>query len=103
MLDVVESQARQTMIERRSMVTGAMTALVGMAFSRNARAQAGMSRITAYAFSFPGLAGGNIRLADYGGRPVPVVHTASLFGFPPPYSGLPELWAEVRPRGLMII
>jgi hypothetical protein len=32
-----------------------------------------MSRITAYAFSFPALTGGDIRLADYAGRPLLVV------------------------------
>ena len=34
-----------------------------------ARAQS-MSRITAYAFSFAGLDGGDIRLADYAGKPI---------------------------------
>ena len=43
-------------------MTAALTAFAGlasgMAWSRNAHAQAGMSRMTAYAFSFAGLAGG---------------------------------------------
>ena len=62
-----------------------------------------MSRITAYAFSFPALAGGDIRLADYAGRPMLVVNTASLCGFTPQYAGLQELWTEFHDRGLMII
>jgi glutathione peroxidase len=62
-----------------------------------------MSRITAYAFSFPALAGGDIRLADYAGRPLLVVNTASLCGFTPQYAGLQELWTEFRGQGLMII
>jgi glutathione peroxidase-family protein len=41
-----------------------------------------MSRITAYAFSFPALAGGDIRLADYAGRPMLVVNTTSLAASP---------------------
>ena len=45
-----------------------------------------MSRITAYAFSFPALAGGDIRLADYAGHPLMVVNTASLCGFTPQYA-----------------
>ena len=40
-----------------------------------------MSRITAYAFSFAGLEGGDIRLADYAGKPILVVNTASLCGY----------------------
>ena len=62
-----------------------------------------MSRITAYAFSFPGLAGGEIRLADYAGHPILIVNTASLCGFTPQYAGLQELWTEFHDRGLMII
>ena len=54
-----------------------------------------MSRITAYAFSFPALDGGDIRLADYAGRPMLVVNTASLCGFTPQYAGLQELWSRV--------
>ena len=62
-----------------------------------------MSRITAYAFSFPGLAGGDIRLADYAGRPcwssTPPRSAASRRNMP----GLQELWTEFQRRGLMII
>ena len=58
-----------------------------------------MSRITAYAFSFPGLAGGDIRLSEFAGRPILIVNTASLCGFTPQYGGLQELWTEFqRPR-----
>jgi glutathione peroxidase len=58
---------------------------------------------TAYAFSFSALAGGDIRLAEYTGRPLMVVNTASLCGFTPQYAGLQELWSEFSGRGLMII
>ena len=47
-----------------------------------------MSRITAYAFSFQGLAGGDIRLSEFAGRPLLIVNTASLCGFTPQYGGL---------------
>src|SRR6266851_2039409 len=62
------------MIDRRAIITAALAAIASPASTRTALAQAAMSRITAYAFSFPALAGGDIRLADYAGRPLLVVH-----------------------------
>jgi glutathione peroxidase len=62
-----------------------------------------MSRITAYAFSFEGLDGGEIKLADFAGRPILVVNTASLCGYTPQYAGLQELWTRFHKRGLMIV
>jgi glutathione peroxidase len=95
--------AEAFMIDRRTMMMAALAAAPGMIASRGALAQAGMSRITAYAFSFPGLAGGDIRLAEFAGRPMLIVNTASLCGFTPQYGGLQELWSEFKGRGLMII
>jgi glutathione peroxidase len=91
------------MIDRRTMITAALTAVATPTSTRLALAQAAMSRITPYAFSFPALAGGDIRLADYAGGPLLVVNTASLCGFTPQYAGLQELWTQFRGRGLMII
>jgi glutathione peroxidase len=91
------------MIDRRTILTAAIAAIAGPVSTSIARAQPAMSRITAYAFSFPALAGGDIRLAEYTGRPLMVVNTASLCGFTPQYAGLQELWSEFSGRGLMII
>jgi glutathione peroxidase len=91
------------MIDRRAILTAAMAAAAAAASTRTALAQAAMSRVKAYAFSFPALSGPDIRLADYAGRPLLVVNTASLCGFTPQYAGLQELWTEFRDRGLMII
>jgi glutathione peroxidase len=91
------------MIDRRTMVMAALAAAASQVSTRAALAQAAVSRITAYVFSFPALAGGEIRLADYAGRPLLVVNTASLCGFTPQYAGLQELWTEFRDRGLMIL
>ena len=84
-------------------------ALIGAAaipaIAAPARAQApAMSRITAYAFSFPALkGGGDIRLSDFAGKPILVVNTASQCGYTPQYAGLQQLWARFHERGLMII
>jgi glutathione peroxidase len=91
------------MIDRRTVVTAALAAIAAPLSARSALAQLAMSRITAYAFSFPALAGGDIRLAEYAGRPVMVVNTASLCGYTPQYAGLQELWTEFHDRGLAII
>ena len=62
-----------------------------------------MSRITAYAFSFNGLEGGSIKLADYAGKPILVVNTASQCGYTPQFTGLQQLYARYHDRGLMIV
>jgi glutathione peroxidase len=62
-----------------------------------------MSRITAYAFTFKGLDGGEILLASYAGRPFLVVNTASLCGYTPQYAGLQELWTRYRDKGLVVL
>src|SRR5262245_41918865 len=86
------------MIDRRQ----SLAALLALA-AAPAVAQTGMTRMTAYAFSFEGLKGNAIRLADYVGKPILVVNTASLCGYTPQYAGLQQLWARYHERGLMIV
>jgi len=82
---------------------GALMIIAGVvAGTATAQAQS-MSRITAYAFSFAGLEGGDIRLANYTGKPILIVNTASLCGYTPQYSGLQQLWSRYNERGLMIV
>jgi len=77
----------------------------GLASSAWAQSSPGpaMSRITAYAFSFAGLEGGDIKLAEHAGKPILVVNTASLCGYTPQYAGLQQLWTRYHERGLMVI
>jgi glutathione peroxidase len=91
------------MIDRRTILAAALAALTTPALTRTAGAQAAMTKVTAYAFSFSALAGGDIGLADYAGRPLLIVNTASLCGFTPQYAGLQQLWTEFHDRGLMIV
>jgi glutathione peroxidase len=89
---------------RQFLALAAAFAASALANSGAALAQsAPMSRVTAYAFSFAGIDGADIRLADYAGKPILVVNTASLCGFTPQYAGLQQLWTRYRERGLLII
>lgn len=58
---------------------------------------------TIYDFTLPALEGGDINLADYRGRPILIVNTASKCGFTPQYEGLQTLWYQFRSMGLVII
>jgi glutathione peroxidase len=89
------------MIRDRRQLLGLLGA--ALAAPRPAFAQVGMSRITAYAFSFPALEGGEIRLSDYAGKPILVVNTASQCGYTPQFAGLQQLFARYHNDGLMII
>ena len=91
------------MFDRRTMIAGLLTAMAGSAATRSARAQGAISRITAYAFSFPALSGDDISLAEFTGRPLLVVNTASLCGYTPQYAGLQQLWTEYGGRGLAMV
>jgi glutathione peroxidase len=91
------------MIDRRTILTAALAAIAGTASARRAPAQPAISRITAYAFSFPALAGGDIKLADYASHPLLVVNTASLCGYTPQYAGLQELSTQFHDRGFVIV
>ena len=90
------------MLDRRTLLTAAL-ALSGAALPRAAMAQTGVSRMTAYGFSFAALDGPDIRLADYANRPILVVNTASQCGYTPQFAGLQALATEFGPRGLAVI
>ena len=65
------------MLDRRTIVTAVLATIASPVATRHAVAQAAISRITAYAFSFPALEKGDIKLADYAGQPLMIVNTAS--------------------------
>lgn len=94
---------RRMTLDRRRFMFGLVPggALAGLTCARQSLAQ--MSRPTAYGFSFAGLDGRDIRLAEHAGKPILVVNTASLCGYTPQYAGLQELWTRLRERGLLIV
>jgi glutathione peroxidase len=92
------------MRDRRRLLALLAGGLASPMLAKAAAAQSpAMSRVTAYAFSFKGLEGGDIRLAEYAGKPILIVNTASLCGYTPQYAGLQELWTRFHARGLMVI
>jgi glutathione peroxidase len=58
---------------------------------------------TAHDFSFISIDGGDLPLADYKGKVVLLVNTASMCGFTRQYEGLQSLWSEYRDRGLVVL
>jgi len=90
------------MIDRRHFVAIAGATSFAVLAPRLSHAAA-MSRITAYAFTFRGLDGGEILLAAFAGHPILVVNTASLCGYTPQYAGLQDLGTRYRGKGFVVV
>lgn len=56
-----------------------------------------------YSFVCSGLDGAEIRLAEYVGKVLLIVNTASQCGFTPQYAGLEKLWQEFGGQGLVVL
>lgn len=59
--------------------------------------------MTAFDFSFDSIDGKPLPMADYKGKAVLVVNTASQCGFTPQYTGLQALWSKYKDRGLVVL
>ena len=59
--------------------------------------------LAAERFVFPSIDGGDIDLADFAGRPVLVVNTASRCAFTPQYDALQTLYDRYRQQGLVVL
>jgi glutathione peroxidase len=57
----------------------------------------------AHRFEFVALDGGELPLAQWRGRPILVVNTASYCGYTPQYADLETLWRRYRERGLIVL
>ncbi len=87
------------MIDRRHVLALAACGFASRAFAQTA----GSSARTCYSMSFDRFEGPALSLADFAGRPILVVNTASLCGYTPQYTGLQKLWSQMGPRGLAMI
>jgi glutathione peroxidase len=57
----------------------------------------------AHDYVFESIDGGSLPLADFEGKSVLVVNTASECGFTPQYADLQKLWEQYRERGLVVL
>ena len=59
--------------------------------------------MSAHDFSFQSIDGEALSLAQFAGKPVLVVNTASRCGFTRQYADLQSLWARYRDQGLVVL
>jgi glutathione peroxidase len=86
--------------------TGAAVLLLTLALGIAAAAADPMSKrgtMSGFDFAFTSIDGQPLPLAQYRGRPVLVVNTASFCGFTPQYEDLEALWKRYRDRGVVVI
>lgn len=74
-------------------------AMLAVAATGAARA----AEVKAETFSFDKPGGGQLPLADYAGKPILVVNTATACGYAPQFVGLEGLWTRFGSRGLGVI
>ncbi len=59
--------------------------------------------MSAREFEFEAIVGGTLSLADFKGKAVLIVNTASECGYTPQYAEMEKLWARYRDQGLVVL
>lgn len=94
------TEGRAMTVQRREVLGLLVGAGVIPLLGRGAGAQ-GVPDASSFVFARAG--GGTLSLADYRGRPVLIVNTATNCGFAGQFGTLEQLWQRYRERGLMLI
>jgi glutathione peroxidase len=89
------------MKNRRALLGSAAAAIIAAPFAFASATRPAPQ--LAHGFSFESIDGGSLPLAQFRGRVLLVVNTASQCGFTGQYEGLQALWTRLRPRGLTIV
>lgn len=63
----------------------------------------GAAQGSAYDFEFAGIDNKPVKLADWKGKAILIVNTASFCGYTKQYSGLQELWSTYEAKGLVVL
>ena len=79
-----------------------LAALMLLPFQQQASAEMPLAS-NAHSFDFTSIEGEPLPLAEFRGKAVLVVNTASRCGFTHQYSALQSLWSEYRDRGLVVL
>ena len=78
-------------------------ALATLVLAPASRAPAGEASGSAFDFAFKSIDGKDMPLAQWRGKALLVVNTASFCGFTKQYAGLQELWSRYEDKGLVVI
>lgn len=87
------------------LISGAVFAhfLLALSFAVLPAKAAEPSTGTAHDFTLPAIDGGALDLAQFKGKTILLVNTASYCGFTKQYDGLQKLWEDKRAAGLVVL
>lgn len=78
-------------------------AVTAMMMAPGSRVPAADAPASAFDFSFKSIDGGDMALAQWRGKALLVVNTASFCGFTKQYAGLQDLWTKFEDKGLVVV
>ena len=97
--DATKGAVMVDLLGRRAVLLAPLSGLAGAALAQAARS----ASMSGYDFAFTSIDGKPLPLAQYRGRPLLVVNTASFCGFTYQYEDLEGLWKRYRDRGLIVL